>query len=104
MKQHILSLSLALATSVAAISAGVAYEPATQPNANAASPKALYSCPIHPQIRWSKADNCPIRGMKLALAKTAVSMPNVEAVVVSRKPSKLSYPMTSAAVACWHSS
>lgn len=33
--------------------------------ARSAQTKPLYSCPMHPQIQWTSAVDCPICGMKL---------------------------------------
>lgn len=38
--------------------------------------KKLYTCPMHPQIRWTRADSCPICDMKLVPVKTATPNSN----------------------------
>lgn len=33
----------------------------------AAAKKQIYTCPMHPEIQWSRADKCPICDMKLVM-------------------------------------
>lgn len=66
----IIALFLALGvTAVTAVSLAADREPSPQPKA--AASEQLYTCPMHPQIRWSRADSCPLCGMKLVAAKPA---------------------------------
>jgi len=49
----------------------LAQEAAPATSAPAAALKQLYTCAMHPQIRWSRADACPLCGMKLVATKIA---------------------------------
>jgi P-type Cu+ transporter len=47
---------------------------------------AIYTCPMHPQIRHEGPGNCPICGMTLEpLVETAVDRPNAELTDISRR-------------------
>ena len=35
-----------------------------------AAKQQLYTCPMHPEIQWSRPDNCPICNMKLVAKRT----------------------------------
>lgn len=66
MRTNRFATSLAVACLfVAASAVALAQEAAPQTSAPAAAPRQLYTCPMHPQIRWSRADACPLCGMKL---------------------------------------
>ena len=54
---------------VAASAVAFAQGPAQPTSAPAAAPQQLYTCPMHPQIRWSRADACPLCGMHLVAMK-----------------------------------
>ena len=48
----------------------------TQPSATRpAISKQVYTCPMHPEIRWTRPDKCPICGMKLVAKASASSAP-----------------------------
>ncbi|MEI9929468.1 MAG: copper-translocating P-type ATPase [Rhizomicrobium sp.] len=50
------------------------------------APGAIYTCPMHPQIRHDGPGNCPICGMTLEpLVETAVGQPNAELTDISRR-------------------
>lgn len=58
--------------------AGVNRRPAVQParpahtvaaKSRAAAPP-IYTCPMHPQVQWTKPTDCPVCGMKLRLKQT----------------------------------
>jgi P-type Cu+ transporter len=47
---------------------------------------AIYTCPMHPQIRHEGPGNCPICGMTLEpLVETAIDQPNAELTSISRR-------------------
>jgi hypothetical protein len=55
-------------------------------NGNTAAPTSLYSCPMHPQIQWSKPVPCPICGMALKLKKSAQGQPATPAISHGNMP------------------
>lgn len=70
MRTNRLATSLAsVCLFVAASAVALGQQPAPPTSAPAAAPKQLYTCPMHPQIRWSRADACPLCGMKLVATK-----------------------------------
>lgn len=72
MRMNRLTTPLAVACLfVVASAVAFAQEPATPTSAPAGALQRLYSCPTHPQIRWSRADACPLCGMKLVATKIA---------------------------------
>jgi Cu+-exporting ATPase len=68
-----------------------------------ASPGAIWTCPMHPQIRWDHPGNCPICGMALEpLEPTAEEGPNPELIDMSRRfwaSTALSLPLAALAIA-----
>lgn len=70
---------LAVAVSVLGIGmAVVAGEPADRASRKPAVPSALYTCAMHPEIRWSKPDDCPVCGMKLTAVNARKQLPKVD--------------------------
>jgi P-type Cu+ transporter len=56
------------------------------PRATSSDASAVYTCPMHPQIRHEEPGNCPICGMTLEpLVETAVDRPNAELADISRR-------------------
>ncbi len=81
MKTKLSRLTLAVGATVVAIASSTfAGEPALPGSSKIGTPGRLYSCPMHRQIRWSRADLCPICGMKLVAVKVQNQMPTEQAV------------------------
>src|SRR5665213_675639 len=56
------------------------------PHAASPAPGAIYTCPMHPQIRQDGPGNCPICGMTLEpLVVTADAAPNDELADMTRR-------------------
>jgi hypothetical protein len=68
MKLNPFSLTLALAGIVALATTGIAGEATAPPARKAATAEKLYTCKMHPQIQWSRGDECPLCGMQLVQA------------------------------------
>lgn len=56
---------------VAAPTVATAAEPPKPAGAGPAAQKQLYTCPMHPQIQWTRPDKCPICEMKLVAKGSA---------------------------------
>ncbi len=60
-------------------------EPPPAPATIAARPGAIYTCPMHPQIRQVGPGNCPICGMSLEPADATVEEDNTELRLMTRR-------------------
>ncbi|MBI2827215.1 MAG: hypothetical protein HYX69_21295 [Planctomycetia bacterium] len=70
MKTLLLSLAIMAALWVVG-GAAEAAQPARTVARKAAAAPQIYTCPMHPQIRWSRPDACPVCGMKMTAVKAA---------------------------------
>ncbi len=60
-------------------------DPRPAPVAAAQKPGAIYTCPMHPQIRQVGPGNCPICGMALEPADASVAEDNTELRLMTRR-------------------
>lgn len=69
------SLIVAATVLVLAHSPLISAEEGQRPaNSKASAKREIYTCPMHPEIQWSRADKCPICDMKL-VAKNGQAQP-----------------------------
>src|SRR4030095_12420736 len=59
--------------------------PAPQPAAAIARPDAIYTCPMHPQIRQVGPGHCPICGMSLEPADASAPEDDIELRLMTRR-------------------
>jgi copper chaperone CopZ len=68
------------ALNVAGFEAAVFDDTSRQPRKGAS--RAIYTCPMHPELRWSRPDDCPLCGMKLEAVDTEYYCPMHPKVVL----------------------
>lgn len=70
MKTLQIARALILAMCVLGVKAVSAEQPAPSVPSKATASKTMYTCPMHPQIRWTAPAECPLCGMKLSPVAT----------------------------------